>query len=129
MPGAQTGRDDDAEMAAAVVAHQAEPTNARLAAELGAELLSPRAALARLGAGDFALARIDVRQTLDGCEPGLELLDELERLGIDILNRRGPLLAVHDKLRTARSLLAAGVPHPQTAHITTADELLALQPP
>lgn len=116
-------------MAAAVVAHQAEPTNARLAAELGADFLSPQAALAWLGAGDFALARIDVRRTLDGCEPGLDLIEELERRGIDVLNRRDPLLAVHDKLRTARSLLAAGVPHPQTAHVTTADELLAFQPP
>ncbi len=116
-------------MAAAVVAHQAEPTNARLAAELGAELLSPQAALARLEAGDLALARIDVRQTLDGCEPGLEVLDELERRGVDVLNRRGPLLAVHDKLRTARALVAAGVPHPHTAHVTAARELLVLKPP
>jgi RimK family alpha-L-glutamate ligase len=116
-------------MAAAVVAHQAEPTNARLAAELGVELLSPRGALDRLGAGDLALARLDVRQTLDGCEPGLELLDELERRGIHVLNRRLPLLAVHDKLRTAGALVAAGVPHPHTGHITTARELLVLQPP
>jgi ribosomal protein S6--L-glutamate ligase len=116
-------------MAAAVVAHQAEPTNTQLAAELGAELLSPWAALGRLVAGDLALGRIDVRRTLDGCEPGLELLDELERLGIEVLNRRRPLLTVHDKLRTARSLGAAGVPHPHTWHITTALELLAFQPP
>lgn len=122
-------REHVVEMAAAVVAHQREPTNARLAAELGAQLLSPRAALARLRAGDLALGRIDVRQTLDGCEPGLELLDELEQRGVIVLNRRGPLLIVHDKLRTARLLAAAAVPHPHTGHITAAHELLALDLP
>jgi hypothetical protein len=73
-------------MRAAVVAHQREPTNARLAAELEAELLAPRAALERLQPGDLALARIDVRRTLDGCEPGLSLLDELDQR--DLLARR-----------------------------------------
>jgi RimK family alpha-L-glutamate ligase len=116
-------------MTLAIVAHQPEPTNARLAAELGAELLPPRAALDLLQPGDVALARIDVRRTLDGCEGGLSLLDALERRGIRVLNRREPLLAVHDKLRTARVLRAAGIPHPGTDVVASVRELLELSPP
>ena len=116
-------------MALAIVAHQREPTNAMLARELGALLLSPRAALASLRRGDTALARIDVRRTLDGVEPGLDLLDPLEQRGIHLLNRGPALLTVHDKLRTALALRAAGVPHPWTEHVLTVHELLALEPP
>ena len=116
-------------MALAIVAHQREPTNAMLAARLGAGLLSPRAALANLLPGDVALARIDVLSTLDGVESGLELLEALERRGIHVLNRADALLAVHDKWRTATLLRSAGVPHPWTEHVRTVAELLELDPP
>ena len=116
-------------MPLAIVAHQREPTNALLAAELHAQLLSPRAALARLKPGDVALVRLDVRRTLDGCEPGLDLLEPLERRGIEVLNRAPALLAAHDKLRTSQILPAAGLPHPRTGHITSVHELLDLEPP
>lgn len=116
-------------MALAIVAHQREPTNATLAANLGARLLTPAAALAGLGSGDVALARIDVRSTLDGVEPGLELVDALERRGVTVLNRADALLCVHDKLRTARALHAVGLPHPWTERIRSGRELLELEPP
>lgn len=118
-----------AEMTLAIVAHQREPTNAMLAARLGAELLSPRVALASLVPGDVALARIDVLPTLDGVEPGLELLEALEGRGVQLLNRADPLLGVHDKWRTAVLLRSAGVPHPWTEHVRTVPELLELEPP
>jgi ribosomal protein S6--L-glutamate ligase len=116
-------------MALAIVAHQREPTNATLALHLGARLLSPRAALAGLRRGDHALTRIDVRRTLDGVEAGLDLVEALELRGIHVLNRAPALLTVHDKLRTARALRAAGVPHPWTEHVRTVHELLELEPP
>jgi RimK family alpha-L-glutamate ligase len=116
-------------MALAIVAHQREPTNALLAARLGARLLSPSAALAHLHPGDLALARLDVLPTLDGVEPGIELLDALERRNIHVLNHADALLAVHDKWRTARVLRSAGVPHPWSECVRTVPELLELEPP
>lgn len=116
-------------MALAVVAHQREPTNAVLAERLGARLLSPRAALATLRLGDQALMRLDVRRTLDGVEPGLDLLEPLELRGVRVLNRASSLLAVHDKLRTAAALRAVALPHPATEHVRTVHELLELTPP
>lgn len=116
-------------MALAIVAHQREPTNATIARELGARLLSPRAALASLVPGDVALARIDVRRTLDGVEPGLDLLEPLALRGVRVLNPARALLTVHDKLRTSAALRAAGVPHPWTEHVRNAHELLRLEPP
>ena len=116
-------------MPPAIVAHQREPTNATLAAALGAELLSPAVAVARMHRGELALARIDVRHTLDGCEPGIDLLEPLAGRGVHVLNRARALLAVHDKLKTARRLSAAGIPHPETQHITSVQELLELEPP
>ena len=59
----------------AVVAHSASPTNLGLAARgwdgLRGELLTPREALLTLGRDDVALARLDVRHTLEGVEDGL----------------------------------------------------------
>lgn len=82
-----------------------------------AELLAPKRALEILRPGDVAVVRLDVLRTLDGVEPGLGLVDELGRRGIRVLNRPGALLAAHDKLRTARALVQAGVPHPRTVHV------------
>jgi RimK family alpha-L-glutamate ligase len=45
------------------------------------------------------------------------------------LNSPAALLCAHDKLRTARSLVAAGVPHPATEHITPRGPLSSLPPP
>jgi RimK family alpha-L-glutamate ligase len=129
MPHPQAERDDALEMTLAVVAHQREPTNAMLAAQLDAQLLAPQTALARLRPGDVALVRLDVRRTLDGCEPGLDLLEPLERRGVEVLNRAPALLAAHDKLRTSRVLPAAGLAHPHTEHITSVHELLEVEPP
>lgn len=74
-------------------------------------------ALLVLEPGDVAIARLDVLPTLDGVEPGLELVGELERRGVRVLNRAPALLAAHDKLLTRDRLLAAGLPHPRTAHV------------
>ena len=75
----------------AVVAHSSSPTNLALAAGgwngVPGELLTPREALLTLGRGDVALARLDVRQSLDGVEDGLWALERLEEAGIRVLNR------------------------------------------
>ena len=89
----------------------------------------PEEAPWRLDAGDVALIRLDVRQTLDGIEPGLRLLQPLARRGIRILNRPDALIGAHDKLETARRLRAAGVPHPRWAHVTAPESPLNLEPP
>jgi RimK family alpha-L-glutamate ligase len=96
----------------AVIATCATPTNLRLG-----PVLTPAQAVARLRAGDVALARIDVRQTLDGVEAGLWALDVLERRDVRVLNRRPTLTTAHDKLATADALAGAGIPHPPTFHV------------
>jgi RimK family alpha-L-glutamate ligase len=96
----------------ALVAHRVTPTNVRLGV-----VLSPAQALARLREGDIALGRLDVLESLDGIQPGLWALDRLAALGVTVLNPRATLTAAHDKLATAGALVAAGVPHPTTAHL------------
>jgi hypothetical protein len=59
----------------AVVAHRRSATNEALVASaralgLNAELLEPHVALTSLEPGDVALARLDVREGLDGIERG-----------------------------------------------------------
>jgi [lysine-biosynthesis-protein LysW]---L-2-aminoadipate ligase len=102
----------------ALVAHRETETNAALVAAASrwceAERLSPRAALARLRAGDVALARLDVRRDVDGVEPGLWTLGRLAARGVRVLNPPSALLTAHDKLLTARELARAGLPHPTT---------------
>jgi RimK family alpha-L-glutamate ligase len=83
-------------------------------AGLEARLVPPPDARRMLQPGDTVLARLDVLPTLDGVEPGLLELLWLERRGSRVLNGAGALLAVHDKLRTARLLRAAGLPRPRT---------------
>jgi RimK family alpha-L-glutamate ligase len=82
-----------------------------------------------LGEGDVAIGRIDVLPTLDGIEPGLLELHRLERRGVRVLNRAVALLAVHDKLRTARRLASAGVPHPLTRVVRGPGAVAGLEPP
>jgi RimK family alpha-L-glutamate ligase len=106
----------------AIVARNGAGTNHGLlrAAEalgLDAVIVSPEEAAGQLREGDVALGRLDVRATLDGPELGLETLRALERKGVLILNRPGPLLTAHDKLATALRLAALGLPHPRTAHV------------
>ena len=84
-----------------------------------ARILWPDEALDQLDRGDVVLFRLDVLPTLDGVEPGLEVAGDLEARGIRILNRPEALLAAHDKLRTAKLLAAAGVPHPAVTHVTS----------
>jgi [lysine-biosynthesis-protein LysW]--L-2-aminoadipate ligase len=102
-----------------VVAHRKTEVNAALAAaagSLGAEaaVLSPREALRLLEPGDVALARLDVRDTLDGIEAGTHELERLAAAGVEVLNAPAALAAAHDKLLTARALRRAALPHPHT---------------
>jgi RimK family alpha-L-glutamate ligase len=109
------------QMAFAIIAHSPSETNAALASAWRSGecygILSPREALGFLGQGDVALARLDVRRSLDGVEPGLSDLVELERRGVRVLNRPEALLAGHDKLLTARLLESGCVPTPQTVFV------------
>ncbi len=106
----------------AIIAHQAGETNLGLASRCWGEhdalLLTPHEALELLEPGDAALARLDVRDTLDGVESGLSTLVELGRRGLTVLNPAGALLSAHDKLVTARALRHAALPHPHTRAVS-----------
>ena len=109
----------------AVVAHRRSATNTallRAARGLGldAELHAPRRALTLLEPGDVALARLDVREGLDGIERGTGELERLAAGGVDVRNPPGALVVAHDKLLTARTLRLAGLPHPHTTLISPA---------
>jgi [lysine-biosynthesis-protein LysW]--L-2-aminoadipate ligase len=82
------------------------------------ELVSPQLVRGRrLCPDDTVLGRLDVLPTLDAIEPGLLELLWLERRGLRVFNRASTLLAAHDKLRTARDLIRAGLPQPTTRHV------------
>jgi [lysine-biosynthesis-protein LysW]---L-2-aminoadipate ligase len=103
----------------AVVAHRRSATNEALVAAarawgLDSELLEPHTALTSLEPGDVALARLDVREGLDGIERGTGELERLAAGGVDVRNPPGALIVAHDKLLTARTLRLAGLPHPHT---------------
>ena len=109
----------------AVVAHRRSFTNEALVAAacdwgLDAELLDPHTALTSLEPGDVALARLDVREGLDGIERGTGELERLAAGGVDVRNPPGSLVVAHDKLLTARALRLAGLPHPHTTLLNPA---------
>ena len=94
-----------------------------------ARMTTPAHALERLRAGDTLLVRLDILPTLDGIEPGLDIVAALERRGVVVLNSPDALVAAHDKLVTALRLAHARLPHPRTRHLATAAEVLKLTPP
>jgi glutathione synthase/RimK-type ligase-like ATP-grasp enzyme len=109
----------------AVVAHRRSATNNALVTAahswgLEAELLEPKRALSLLEPGDLALARLDVREGLDGIERGTGELELLAAGGVDVRNPPAALVVAHDKLLTARTLRFAGLPHPHTILISPA---------
>jgi [lysine-biosynthesis-protein LysW]--L-2-aminoadipate ligase len=109
----------------AVVAHGRSTTNEALVASaralgLDSELLEPHVALMSLEPGDVALARLDVREGLDGIERGTGELERLVAGGVDVRNPPGSLIVAHDKLLTARTLRLAGLPHPHTTLLSAA---------
>jgi [lysine-biosynthesis-protein LysW]--L-2-aminoadipate ligase len=117
-------------MLVALVAHQRTPTNEALAASrCDVQVLPPAEAFRALTQGDIAIGRLDVAAALDGIENGLWELARLQGAGVRVLNGPGPLVAAHDKLATARSLEAAGVPHPRTAHVNDPDCPIPFSPP
>ena len=103
-------------MLLAFVAGRRTPTNVALAAAapswVDARILTPERAAALLGRSDAAVGRLDIADALDGVEDGLWALGTLAAKGVRVLNRAGALLAVHDKLLTARVLGREGLPHP-----------------
>ena len=109
----------------AVVAHRRSATNEALVAAARAsgfdsKLLEPHVALTSLEPGDVALARLDVRDGLDGIERGTGELERLVAGGVDVRNPPGSLIVAHDKLLTARTLRLAGLPHPHTTLLSAA---------
>ncbi len=109
----------------AVVAHRRSATNNALVTAarswgVEAELLDPHRALSLLEPGDLALARLDVREGLDGIERGTGELEVLAASGVDVRNPPAALVVAHDKLLTARTLRLAGLPHPHTTLISPA---------
>ena len=117
-----------------MVAHGEGPTTSALLGACNrrgveARLLTPGQALGELRPGDTALARLDVRFSLDGVESGLWELRVLEREGVRVLNRAGALVAAHDKLAAAARLHEAGVPHPHTVLVGPEGDLPQLAPP
>jgi RimK family alpha-L-glutamate ligase len=111
-----------------------QETNERLAREWAAlgirtAVLSPVEAGPVLRTGDVAVGRLDVLQSLDGVQPGLGVLDALESRTVRVVNGRSALLNSHDKLRTARLLERARIPHPATACARSLGEALHLALP
>jgi RimK family alpha-L-glutamate ligase len=120
-------------MLVALVSREPTPTTLGLVAARpsGVDLvpMAPIEALHRLGPGDAALGRLDVRPTLDGVDDGLWALGVLAARGVTVLNGPGALLAAHDKLLTARILRRAGLPHPHTTVVRGERVDSALPPP
>ena len=114
-------RQHDPGVTFAVVAHSHCETNDAPRRRGGVASTPPssiRAGTLRLlEPGDIALARLDVREQLDGIESGTGEVDRLAAGGVDVRNPSGALIVAHDKLLTSRTLRLAGLPHPHTSHI------------
>ncbi len=111
-----------------------QQTNLGLAAAwlergIPAALFSAEDAVDLLAPLDTALLRLDVLPTLDGIEDGLDEIAGLTDRGVRVLNPPQSMLSTHDKLRTARDLVAARLPHPKTVHLPRADAPLGMRPP
>jgi RimK family alpha-L-glutamate ligase len=117
----------------ALIARRATPTNDALAgARAGSivwELMTPEEALENLQPGDVAVGRLDVLPSSDGIDDGLWSLGALAARGVTVLNDAAALLAVHDKLQTARLLRRFGLPHPTTVHVREDWPFPAVRPP
>jgi [lysine-biosynthesis-protein LysW]---L-2-aminoadipate ligase len=87
---------------------------------LEAVVATPPEAARRAVCGDLVLSYLDVKQTLDGVEPGVAKLRGLRARGIAVLNGPEAILACHDKLVTALRLSRAELPHPTTAYLSAA---------
>jgi RimK family alpha-L-glutamate ligase len=118
----------------ALIAHRDTPTNRALVSAGRREgvtvaRLTPREALAELVPGDAAVGRLDVRDTLDGVDPGLWALGALVDRGVSVLNAPSTLLTAHDKLLTARALSRAALPHPATRLVLAGAEPADVETP
>lgn len=107
--------------AIALIAQRLSPTNAQLlqallALGLSAFLVRPKRLGSLSTSRTLGIGRLDVRPTLDGIEPGFAELRRLEVRGMPFLNGSRALFGTHDKLTSALSLAAAGVPQPRTRH-------------
>ncbi len=121
-------------MARLVICGSLTPTNIALrtvirSVGVEAHLYPPRETGHAARPDDSILGRIDIRPTLDGIEPGLEQLRKFEAAGLTVLNRAGALYTCHDKLATAIALNRAGIPHPETAVLESAEDCWRLAAP
>jgi RimK family alpha-L-glutamate ligase len=118
-----------------LIAGRFTPTNVALeracaALGIGARLMPAEVAARRARCGQSVLGRVDVLPSLDGTERGLGALARLQEEGLLVLNCPASLHVAHDKLETADALQGAGIPHPQTTHVTAGiDEVVDLDPP
>lgn len=109
-------------MPSLIIAGKLTPTNVALCEAcdrigVRSRLLPLETVAGRVASRDVVLGRVDVLPSLDGVEPGLDALRDLEGQGALILNRPYALMTAHDKLATARVLAAAGLPQPRTTHV------------
>ncbi len=96
---------------------------------LQVDIVDAATALATTRPGDLVVGRLDVLPTLDGVEPGLVALFLLERRGLRVVNGVEGVLNAHDKLRTARLLARAHLPHPATVVVRGEARDVPLRPP
>jgi RimK family alpha-L-glutamate ligase len=110
----------DAARRVAVVGARDETNGPLVAAWRGLGLDAFRLAPAdvgRLSLRDVVLCRLDVVETLDGVEEGLDAVAAAQAAGVPVLNPPAALLRAHDKLLTAIAFDGAGVRQPRWEHI------------